>query len=407
MRLILSPLLASAAKFRLGNEVSKPFSSMTLDELTSELVANNEDLFLSDPPSSSSTEGDLASVDRRDRDSEIPRAVGVGLSGDDYLGKLWNWVKGVAGYQVDTFLPYPLHSSNYLNQYVYERSFDPSDSRDPNVAGDVLIRPDWTPERPITWKTWSNSSSLPYRLASTDPCVRAIVTEAMARFSEATSGCVNFVETSASDPNALVISSGGDACYASLGYSKGNNILVLGNGCLNVGTAMHLLGHVLGMAHEDQRPNARDYVKVRRSNIDVFGMSSSSSIDPTETAKYPYVFEPLKNTKTDWERVITTQAYEFGSIMHNARSLYSVDVSSDFTLVGASSTQYEDLMGQRGWITERDARVINEMYSCQRLPTKVSDRTFSRPLSPGVTFDMINTCIVQDVKRFKAQYSNR
>ena len=403
---ILLQLLTVSARVRVGKEIHKGFASMTLDELTNELMENNEDLFSSDSPSSIPSETELATTDRRDRDSEIPRAVGVGSSNSDYLGSLWNWVKGVAGYSVNTLLPYPLHSTNYLNQYVYGRAFDPSDSRDSNIAGDIIIKPQWGSDRPPTWKLWPSPSSVPYFFASNDTCIRATVTEALLRFEEATSSCVKFTEVTQADSNALVISSGVSGCFASLGYSEGNNVLTLGTGCINVGTVLHLLGHVLGMAHEDQRPNAREYVTVNTANIDVFGMSSSSNLDPTETSKYGYVFAPLSGTKTAWEKAIANQPYEFGSLMHNSRSIYSVDVATEFTLQGVKGPQFADLFGQRGWVTERDARILNEMYSCQRLPMKVVDRTFSRPLSPGITYDALNTCLVQDAEKFRGAYAN-
>ena len=401
MFLLLLPVFAVAVRIRNAALRPKDIASMSVGDLAKELISSNQQLFDSPPPPAA-PDADLANEDRRNRDSELPTKLGIAGSGDEYLDKLWNWVKGVAGYSVDTYLPYPLHSTNYLNQYVYERSFDPSDSRDPTIAGDIMIDPSWSVDRPPYWNLWSNGSSIPYFIVSNDSCARAIISEAMLRFKEASNGCIAFTEATAADPNVLMVSTGGTECYASLGFVKGANVLSLGTGCKNVGTAMHLLGHVIGMAHEDQRANARDFVAVNPANIDVYGMSTSSAIDPTTTSKYSLVFKALNNTRTQWEKAIQTQPYEYGSLMHNSRSVYSVDASTDLTLKGAKGPQFEDLMGQRGLITERDTRIMNEMYSCQRLPIKVADRLFVKPLSIGVTYDTLNTCLIQDAQEFRA-----
>lgn len=373
---------------------------MSIEQITRSLIKGNEQLFDTTP--TAAPDAELATTDLRDRYVDIPREVGLAGSDDDYFDKLWNWVKGVAGYSTTSYIPYPLHTSKYLNEYVYRRTFDPSDSRDPNIAGDIIIDPAWRIQGSPRWNLWSSSNSIPYVIQTKDSCLRTIVNEAMLRVQEATSGCVGFTEVPAEGANVLVVSASGNECFSSLGKRNDMNVINLGTGCVNVGTVMHLLGHVLGMGHEDQRPDAREYVTINPSNIDVYGMSPSSNIDPTNTTKYGYVFEVINGSKTAWESVVTREPFEYGSLMHNSRGLYSVNVASDFTISGNKGSRFEDLIGQRGFLTERDARVLNEMYSCQRLPTKVVDRALSRPLTPGVTFDAINTCIVQDANHFTA-----
>jgi hypothetical protein len=391
-----------AAGVQLTIEKFNPLAvlDMSINELTANLVSGNEELFKPVPVISS--EADLANADRRTRDSEIPREVGIVESNGDYLDRLWNWVRGITGSSKETYLPYPMHSTKYLNEYIYKRSFDPSGSRDPNIAGDLIVDPAWDQRRRPHWNVWPNKDAIPYGFSSTDPCVQTIVREALARFSEATSGCIMFKEISNPSQTELVISSQGQDCYATLGNRPDLNVLNLGLGCVNVGTAMHLLGHVLGMGHEDQRPNARDFVIVAPENIDVYGMSSSSSVDPTTTTKYHLVFEPMNGTNTAWESAIRSQPYEYGSLMHNSRSLYSVDAGTEFTIREKDGPKFEDLMGQRGVITERDARILNEMYACQRLPMKVVDRALSRPLLGGLSYDAINTCMLQDANNQRA-----
>ena len=367
---------------------------MTLDEISVELAATNQNLIVE--PVRVSPEEELATEDRRDRDSSLPREVGVLDSKGGYLNKIWNWIKGAAGYENESILPYPLHSTTYLNQYAYERAFDPSDSGDLNIAGDIVIPPTWSNGSDVTWNIWPNGESISYSFGTNDECVKSVVHEAMLRYQEATNNCIRFNEVEVGSSDALEISTSGDECYSSLGFASEKNILNLGIGCINVGTVMHLLVHVLGLAHEDQRMDARTYVKVKPENIDVYGMSSSSAVNPVNASKFPFVFEPLRANGTKWGQIIASQPYEYGSLMHNSRAHYAVNIEESSTLVGTNGPKYEDLFGQRGFLTDRDARIINEMYSCQRLPVRVMDRLFKKPISQGLTYDALTKCLLAD-----------
>ena len=117
---------------------------------------------------------------------------------------------------------------------------------------------------------------------------------------------------------------------------------------------MHLLGHVLGMAHEEQRPDAGDYVSVMSTNIDVYGMSPSSSVDPTKTPKFQYVFTPLNGTGSAWEREVMRLPYEYGSLMHDSMFRYSFSLGNNATLKAVhQGVDYADLLGNRGYFTSR------------------------------------------------------
>jgi hypothetical protein len=292
-----------------------------------------------------------------------------------------------------------------LNEYVYQRAVDPSDSTKPNVAGDIVVDSSWDPDYPISWSLWNTSQPIPVYWESENACLSAIINEAMIRFQEVTNSCIQFVQVKSIALGVVQVSSYNDGCYATLGYRKESNILNLGQGCLNVGTAMHLLGHVLGMAHEDQRPDASKYVTVNPQNIDVYGMSSSSDVDPSTTAKFRYFFTPLNGTETQWETQIARFPYEYGSLMHNSKSVYAVDISSDRTISSIASAAFDDLMGNRGYLTQRDGRLLNEMYSCSRVPLSVLERVFSKPLYPGVTFEFLNQCAIDDAQSSKIAVS--
>merc|ERR1719359_1892700 len=101
-----------------------------------------------------------------------------------------------------------------------------------------------------------------------------------------------------SDPNS--------GCYSYVGMvpSKGSQQLQLHHpGCTSVGTAIHELGHALGMAHEQSRPDRDNYVRVNWQNI-----------EPSKRSQ----FEVVKGAYTHGD-------YDPLSIMHYDRFAFSVD----------------------------------------------------------------------------------
>jgi hypothetical protein len=140
------------------------------------------------------------------------------------------------------------------------------------------------------------------------------------------------------------------------------------------------------MAHIDQRPDAASFVTVNATNVNVYGMSASAMVDPSGSPKFGLVFAPLNGTNTKWEKIIEYFPYEYGSLMHNSQYRYSVGDDPTITLVAANT--FEPLLGNRGYITEQDARVLNEMYMCDRLPVMLADRKFASPLVQGETYEV-------------------
>jgi len=78
-------------------------------------------------------------------------------------------------------------------------------------------------------------------------------------------------------------------CYSNVGYTgKASPVIQLSSpGCSSVGTAMHEMGHTLGMAHEQSRPDRDEYVYVDFSNIPT-AQQHNFKVEKDADEKRPY-----------------------------------------------------------------------------------------------------------------------
>jgi hypothetical protein len=170
-------------------------------------------------------------------------------------------------------------------------------------------------------------------------------------------------------------------CSASLGYihQVGGNEIHFAPGCLNTGTAIHLLLHALGMFHEHQRPDRDNFVNLVSANMDIARLGASAS-----SVKMNAVFGKLDQNSADlspWVTAVTNRPYDYGSIMHNGPCHYSVNedlggssisgCSLQPTLVGSPQTGLEHMgnpadIGNRLSMSLGDKMTLNAMYACRR-----------------------------------------
>ncbi|MEW7975019.1 MAG: M12 family metallopeptidase [Candidatus Thiodiazotropha endolucinida] len=104
----------------------------------------------------------------------------------------------------------------------------------------------------------------------------------------------------------------------------------------SIGTAIHEIGHALGLWHEHSRSDRDDYVQVHYENI--------SEID------HPQFDQPIQNAEN-------LGVYDFQSIMHYSGTAYSNNEEPTITTIDGQS------IGQRNGLSSGDIAAINALYS--------------------------------------------
>jgi hypothetical protein len=197
-------------------------------------------------------------------------------------------------------------------------------------------------------------------------------------------------------------------CSSSLGYVNkvGGNEIHFAPGCLNVGTALHLILHALGMFHEHQRPDRDSFVKILDPNIDVSRVGGALG-----SLKYEAVFGKLdSNIPARWIDSVMARDYDYSSIMQNGPCHYSTSEEFGGMLGGcsveptltASPTDGLKYIGSPGGIGNRmtlslgDKFVLNDMYACP-----ISTKVFEAPSPSDVASVAAVQCTALDSADFE------
>jgi len=142
-------------------------------------------------------------------------------------------------------------------------------------------------------------------------------------------------------PAIFVQSNPGQGCYSFVGlvdWKPSQRLQLQEPGCLSIGTAIHELGHALGMAHEQSRPDRDKYVKIHWNNIKS-GMAHNFNVD--------------KNAHT-------LAKYDMLSIMHYDRFAFAVNPAKPtIEYVGQG---VHDELGQRVGLSSYDVQQMVDMY---------------------------------------------
>jgi len=141
-------------------------------------------------------------------------------------------------------------------------------------------------------------------------------------------------------PAIFVISRKDAGCYSYVGMIpsfRSQQLQLNDPACLSLGTAIHEIGHALGMAHEQSRPDRERHVHVDLTNID------------------PIHYHDFKVV----EGAYTGHPYDFLSVMHYDAYAFAVDHSRP-TLVRADGSHEQ--MGNRVGLSKFDVEQVAKMY---------------------------------------------
>ncbi|CAL1152786.1 unnamed protein product, partial [Cladocopium goreaui] len=153
--------------------------------------------------------------------------------------------------------------------------------------------------------------------------------------------CVNFVEEeNPSRPYVLVGVWDTGSCYASLGYYSFSSYMRVNlgwcNDDLHVGNMAHELGHILGMSHEQQRPDGPDVFYGKGPHLEVFWDNIASNWQ-SQYLPEEDVYTGSKNDGSG-DPQVGYAPYDFESIMHyGGGSAFDTIPSSQESLVGQRS----------------------------------------------------------------------
>jgi hypothetical protein len=187
---------------------------------------------------------------------------------------------------------------------------------------------------------WPNCT-VPYDIDATLPSQNR-VTDAIAHW-ESNSGFRFVLRTAANQaqfPDWVTFrpSSG---CSSSVGRQGGQQFVNLGSGC-TTGNAIHEIGHVVGLWHEQSREDRDSFVTIHWDKIQA-GLEHN-----------------FDQHITDGDDV---GAYDYGSIMHYPRNAFSVDGSDTITPLDATAQ-----IGQRTALSAGDIAAANTL--CPRVTIK-------------------------------------
>jgi len=180
--------------------------------------------------------------------------------------------------------------------------------------------------------------------------------------------CVRFVPKKHDDVDYFTFIDG-KGCSSSVGRKGGMQTVHLGKGCKRLGTIMHEMMHVLGIIHEQSRPDRDDYLKINFKNIKK-GLL-------TNFQKYNSIQADTLNTP-----------YNYYSIMHYSN--YAFSKNDEVTLQSKVAPELD--FGQRKMISHLDVVEINKLYPCKAKEEIVENKRCMEIPCEGMT----RCCLYQD-----------
>ncbi|XP_002161398.1 zinc metalloproteinase nas-4 isoform X1 [Hydra vulgaris] len=186
-------------------------------------------------------------------------------------------------------------------------------------------------------RLWPNKI-VPFEIMGIGAKEKQNITKAIEEYHKHT--CLRFVERKREFPYVYFYP--GTGCSSPVGYSSNRlNDIALSDGCYNIGTIMHEIGHTIGLFHEQSRPDRDSYIKINWNNIEPgkdlnFKIQTINNVDSLGTP------------------------YDYLSIMHYPSTAFGGDKITISTI----DKTMQNLIGNRNGFSDIDIKQINILYSC-------------------------------------------
>lgn len=180
--------------------------------------------------------------------------------------------------------------------------------------------------------------------SSISPRLQGLIEAAMTEWQDTT--CLLFVQRNDEDNYIKFVSRPNkEYCTCdSVGMRGGEQVIELGYSCQSKGELLHTLGHVIGLWHEQARPDRDRYVQILSDNIEI---GQETNFDKREEFSIDY----------------QGREYDFESIMHLSAVAYSKDGTETMRLL-EKYEEAEPMLGQRARLSDSDKEQVNTLYSC-------------------------------------------